>query len=310
MAIISFAEGSVAVDPRTVGWGAFWGNAWGDNLDLTTIGLQLLAAIPIAENMVRLVFSEAPSFTMLLDAGDASRRERYSITANTGTFGMDGLVSRPVQILYVEQNMADDPLGRFIDLTIDRPFSPDPASYTVTVNGLVTAVSSTPLDSGAVMTPFLGVSRYISPPNPETATPSRDFSNPQTLSMLVNATGEQTLSGLGTHPVDSTGDYATDDGVQNLKKRVFRRLMTAKGAFLHAPGYGVDIPGSAARLNVPSVREGLAADAESQISQEPDVKRVRVTVATDPLTPNVARFTVLVRTTSGNVVKFEAPFTS
>ena len=94
----------------------------------------------------------------------------------------------------------------------------------------------------------------------------------------------------------------------NLKKRVLRRLTTAKGAFLHAPGYGVGIPQRLKQLNIPHVREELVADATNQISQEPDVLKVLVTANISASDPMTCYFYVYIQTTLGFAVKYDVPF--
>lgn len=292
-------------DTSSAGWGENWGaNYWGDNTDAL---LELLSADAGRENVVRLVFNRAPSFTGLLDLFDASRRQRYAVVTIGGTFGIDDQPARPVQVLTAAPNYDADALGRIVDITVDRHLSSYPARYQVIVNNLVTADDGSPLNPVNNTATFYGTQLYELPPNPETANESRDIANPQTLESLLEATGGSDPTGLGTYPIDGTGDYATDSGIHNLKKRVFRRIMTLKGAFLHAPEYGLGIAAYSKRLNVPANRALFEKEAESQISQEPDVKKVKVQVLADVNTPGLIRIFIFVRTVSGSDFKFETP---
>ncbi len=289
------------------GWGAEWGSTfWGDNHDSN---LELLGADTLRENVLRLVFNKAPYFSNLSDPTDGAVTSCYQITVLPDTVGLDGRPARPVAVLSATQALSDDPEGRLVDLVIDRPFSPYPGAYTVQVSNLVTDEDASPLDPGFSEIEFYGLSRMIVPSVPEEAFASRDLANPQTLGMLQE-TGVTTVTALGTYPTDASGDYATDNGKFNLKKRVFRRLITAKGAFLHAPGYGLGVTSRLKRLNIASEREALASEAELQIIQEPDVRKVKVRVLQDPVEPSIVRFLILIRTSQGIVEKFEVPFSA
>ncbi len=290
------------------GWGEEWGSTfWGDNHDSN---LELLAADALRENVIRLVFNKAPLFSGFADATDAFRANRYTVTPVFGTVGRDGLPARSVFVLYATQALDEDPLGRLVDITVDRALSPHPSAYTVLINGLVTEDGGNPIDPLFAAITFLGLSRVIVPATPEDAYASRDFANPQTLASLLEQAGTTDPKQLGTYVIDSTGDYANDTGLLNLKKRIFRRLITAKGAFLHAPEYGLGAGTRLKRLNTATEREALATEAELQIAQEPDVQKVKVRVIQDSANPSVARFLVLVRTTQGLVEKFDVPFSA
>lgn len=139
---------------------------------------------------------------------------------------------------------------------------------------------------------------------------TRDIANPQTLRGAV-ASGLSVPDAealLGTFRVDAQGDYAFDEGIETLRKRVIRRLITAKGGFAHLPNYGVGIPTLGKRLAVAANLATVAADAEAQIASEPDVADVGVRAIIDPTTPSVVRFQVRVRTKEGKASSFDIPF--
>jgi hypothetical protein len=80
---------------------------------------------------------------------------------------------------------------------------------------------------------------------------------------------------------DSGGDVAPQGGIENLRKRIYRRLVTPKNAFAFLPGYGTGL-----RLSQPqSVRvlQSLQMDIEQQVKQEPEVEAVAVSLRQDPL---------------------------
>jgi len=283
----------------TTGWGAEgWGrDPWGGSLG----GFEFQGAVAIAENLVRLYFSEAPYFSGLLDLQDASLLSHYAIEPDTTTQGIDGTTARAVTVLFAR--VGADP--NTIELVLDRPMTPFPSLYTVTVTGVADAATRTPMPTPASLG-FIGLYRRIVPPQLESPVPSRDFANPQTPASLL---GTSPLSpaaiAYGTYVVDDTGDYAFDEGLVAYKKRVLRRGITKKNAFAHLPGYGVGIPSYGKRLASAQLRATLAADWESQIKQEPETAAVTVTTMTDPVAPGLCWFVVAARMKSGGATKFK-----
>jgi phage baseplate assembly protein W len=114
---------------------------------------------------------------------------------------------------------------------------------------------------------------------------------------------------VGTFEVDETGDYSSDVGLANLKKRINRRLITSKGGFVHLPDYGVGVFEHMKRLSMAATRQNLADEARRQIKQEPDVAAVSVVVAVDPKVPGLVIFQVAVKTVDGVGAKMEFPIT-
>lgn len=97
-------------------------------------------------------------------------------------------------------------------------------------------------------------------------------------------------SPLGTYQIDDVGDWATDSGRTNLRKRVFRRATTLQGQFFHLPayGFGQTLKG----LIRPDVLRKLKALAEQQIRLEPDVVSASVVVSTP--TPSIVSLNIRV----------------
>lgn len=82
-----------------------------------------------------------------------------------------------------------------------------------------------------------------------------------------------------TWRITSNRDIALHDGIDSLRKRIFRRLLSALNSFSHLIGYGTD-------LRVKSLlRSGevqrLANAIPEQIRQEPDVRSCACTVEQD-----------------------------
>jgi hypothetical protein len=292
-------------------WGSgSWGSgSWGGGPGGGAI--SFLAAVPIRENVVRVEFDNKVNLTGLLEDADASRPDKWAVTADSSTTGLSGDPARAVSVVRVEFSSTDEGVaptdfGRFVDLVLDRPLTPFPAEYDVTWDGIFSA------DLGGFSsgeTRIFSTYRVLDPPQVQFASPRRDFANPQTLSNAKDPLPDPgNALGLGVFRVDDGGDYAFDEGVQSLKKRVIRRLVTRKGAFAHLPNYGVGIPDEAKRLGIAAVITRLAADAQLQIAKEPDVSQARVTPFVDQNNPGLVFFRVAVRPRVGNAIQFDVPF--
>lgn len=247
------------------GWGSSsWGSSpWGTGGE----ELQLLAAQPIHENVLRLEFNVAPRLSFLSDPRDGALPDRYSATPVDGTVGRDGLPPRSVTPFSIARAAVALSRGRFVDVTVDRRLSPYPARYLVAVNRLV-AFDGMPLDPARTSAEADGLRRAL-PVNLAT----RSIGRTDLAGTIEPPDGSPYV------PADASGDVATDRGLASYRKRVLRRLLTRRGAFAHLPGYGVGTAAQIKRLATPSVRARLVADAEEQIRREPETKSVRASLA-------------------------------
>jgi hypothetical protein len=265
--------------------------------------------VAIAENVIQIAFNNAVYFSGLLDTADASQASLYTVTPNVSTTGYDGNPARACTAIQIALATTDIPngsqYGSVLDVTLDRPMSPYPATYNIAVQGiyqwdLTQEVAPTTLT-------LYGVYRTLVRPTADLPTLSRDFANPSSLSGTTGLAQNPAI--LGVFSVDSSGDYAIDSGLASFKKRVYRRLVTKPGGFLHlGNGYGVGVPQQAKKLARNSTIQKLATQAESQISLEPETQACQVTVAPDAVQPWLARFTILVKVKGGRGTKFSAAF--
>jgi len=85
----------------------------------------------------------------------------------------------------------------------------------------------------------------------------------------------------GVWTIDDSGDMSVHGGFESLRKRIFRRLVTPKGAFAWMPDYGVGL----ALKEIASVAtlQGLKADIQQQVKQEPEVKACEVALSLNPI---------------------------
>lgn len=274
------------------------------------VSLQLLSAIAVRENAVRLVFNAGVLFTGILNAGDGANVKRYSITAVAGTVGFDGEPVRPVRPIVVEQVPIAESYGSTIDVYTDRPFTAFPSRYIVAVQG-IDAVNGALLDPAASSLEFYGLRRVRPRPRIDHVSASRDIANPQTGSALLDPLPHTLIDSnlLGTYQADETGDVAIDEGIDSYRKRVFRRCYTRKGAFAWMPGYGVGLPGQVKQVGRRGVRDAIAADAESQIAEEPETIEVACRFEQDARAPEMFWLRIRARTIySPNPIELGVPF--
>ncbi len=266
--------------------------------------------VAIRENVIRVEFESPIFLSGLLEPQDAARVEKWSISADESTTGLDDSTARQVRIVRVELTGSDDGVvlsdsGRFVNLILDRPMTPFPAVYGVSWSDIFSRDLTETLSGGATL---FSTYRRIEPPTTEAPRKSGDFANPQTVSAaresFANPLGDFVL---GTYGVGDDGDYALDAGNVALKKRAFRVLMTRKNGFAHLPGYGVGIPEAAMKLGTPVTITSLRADAEEQLSKDPDVAKARVVIVQSLDQPDLVRFRVALRPKVGKPFAFDVP---
>jgi len=289
-----------------VGWGSGWGSPpWGGGPGSE---LALQGALAIRENVIRLQFDQPVMFDGTLTTFDGTSPDHYAVTEVAGDVGLDDRPIRPVVCVLAELAVFEGAGGRFVDISLDRYMSHWPCRYTVAVNNLFT-ITGFPLDLCFTHAQVVAVQQQYNPPALDNIVPSRDIANPQTRSATLDPLPDPMDPFLlGSVPVDSSGDYAFDEGITNLKKRIYRRLVTRKGAYLAIPTYGVGIPSYGKRLLNGSIRESIRADAEAQIGQEPDVLAVSVTSTVDPNIPGKVTFGIRVRSLGGKQANLQIPF--
>lgn len=290
------------------GSGGFGSVPWGSG---SGPDLELLSAMAIAENVVRLGFDQPVYISRLLDEADASVPAHYTFVPDIGTVGWDGQAPRRVDAVSADLARGPDGLvigsGKLVDVVLDRPMTPYPAKYLAVVDHLLSADLVSSLDHAVLE--FDAIYKTLQAPTLEVAIPVKDIANPQDKSALLDPVPDPNDPlNLGTFVVDDTGDVGFDEGITSLKKRILRRLVTRPSAFAHLPGYGIGIPLQGKRLAQPAVIAKLTADAEAQIALEPEVAKVRVRALQDVQNPNLVRFSILVRTRTGGAQRLDVPF--
>ena len=258
----------------------------------------------VAENRIRLTFNTAPKFENIETCFDASDLSSYTYAPIDGTIDRLGDATRNVTIVAAEK-VSD----LIVDLITDRPMSSFFGSkYLLSVSGLISATGATPFEdqSFVILSQFKGVPSLI----PERTVNNRDIANPQSLSAIYDPLpidGQPTDDLLGKYQPDSRGDVALDEGIVSYKKRVFRRMTTVKGGFAQLPNYGVTFLQKIKQLNLPSVRDEMAFEAEDQIMQEPETVSVSVNVRVDRAAPGVVFLEIRAKTSIDREVSMVVP---
>ncbi len=270
-------------------FGTLWGREWGASASSSVgAGLSVVAADAIRENMIEVRFSDPVYWSNLRDPYDAADRARYSVSV-AGGVGVDGEPPHDVGVARVEQ-LASDAIG----VWLDRALSHYGTRYRISVNGL-RSVDWLELDPGASSILVSG-----------SRAGARRGSGASEVVDIGNADLAFGASGSAGYATDSTGDYATESGLAAVRKRCIRRLSTQRGAFSHLPAYGVDIGGAVKRLGSVDALSALAADAEAQLLQEPEVTSAKVSVDLARIAAGLVVFRVRVATTIGSI-SFAAP---
>ena len=260
--------------------------------------LSMVSAVAVRENVVRIGFTIAPLFTDIDIPFDASNRARYSVTTISTSIGLDGEFARVVNPVEVTSPSVVGAIGMFVDVTVDRPFTPFPSQYRVSCNNLV-SISGALLDPSVSSLVFYGLQRQQEINSVNRTSPSRDVANLPTIEMFG---GVAELS-LGSFATDSSGDYAADDEVGSLRKRILRRFFTKKNGFASLPGYGIGLQDYGKLLGSSRVRQQISTDSEKQINQEPEVAKSSVSIVSS--SPGVYRLIVRVRTKKGTGFKIQ-----
>ena len=286
---------------NSIGWGNlnYGSTSYGSGPGVGT-SLILLNAVAISDNIVQLSFNYAVIYNKLRDSFDGSNFFDYIITPMLYSVGADNLAPRAVNPIEIDQTTSNT----ILNVTVDRPFSPFPGQYKISVQSLMgtDGVNTFPINQILNSQYFYGLSRGLPVQRQDMVTSSKDIANQQFSNSLVgNVPTIAQAYQLGTIPTNSQGDIATDDGLDSYTKRVLRRCMTRKGGFAHlGADYGLGLPYQIKQLANQGIRNSLAGDAEAQILQEPETKQVKCTFTQDPKNPSLFWLNAQITTIFGN----------
>lgn len=239
-------------------FGGFGQEAFGDPFGAGG-PLHVVRARAVKGHVVRVVFDEEPYHASSSGRFDALNPANYLVEAVVGevfggsifTTGVDSdLIVGPT---YGPVYVGDE---RAVDVHVDRPF-------VLGMTYRVTAINIVSQFGGALGAP-------TSAEFPGVVQPAVAAKVRRRLGYVDFATD---VVG-GNYVVDDSGDIAVTTAESSLRKRVFRRASTPRGAFAHLPDYGVgmrlkDVAG-------PSDLQTLKTELTQQIKQEPDVQDVDI----------------------------------
>lgn len=242
-------------DQSGVGFEA-WGDPWG-------VGgpLHVVRARAVESQTVRVVFDEPPLFRIRGGTNDGKNPLNYQVSIEQGS-------GTPPQVVGVKPDLVEYPAAgvltvdeRGVDVQTDRKLVVGIA-YQVEVFNVVSALN------GALGSPTTAIFEGIAP-LPTVDPPLRSLEFYDFKFDPFDETG-------GAYVFNDGGDIARDEGLENVRKRVLRRISTPKNAYAHLPGYGTTLP----HKRPMSVRElaPLKQDILQQVQQEPEVVEASVTL--------------------------------
>lgn len=224
-------------------------------------GVSIADVEQITRNALRVRFSGPIPIDNPGDVADALYDRGYALAVYNQPLGFVGTPHVP-RVICVERESASSVIV-YLDATLDGPG----VVYRLIASS--PAFGAVPESSRSAVFHTFGEGRV---PRPQTLrTYGGDLANVQS-----DGPNPGDPISLGTMQTDADGDYKNDQGLDNLKKRVIRRVTTRKGRYKHAPLYGLAVPEKG--LVTPSRLRELQADALEQLSQEPGVLTAIVTV--------------------------------
>ena len=225
---------------------------------------QLVRALSVGGQVVRVVFNAEPKHKSSAAFDDALNGANYQVTVIAGQ-------GQPPQCVGVQPVVTFFPAyGVFntgevaVDVQTDRPLVVG-LRYQIQVSAALVAADTW----------------HIQPPY------TWEFNGESRPIVTLQQRGKMGLVDLASDPigggiiVDASGDWAADNGdTVGTRKRCFRRVLTRKGGFAHLGkayglNYSIKTPATTNKL------AGLRSDVQAQLGQEPDVDSVATQVSMD-----------------------------
>lgn len=231
--------------------------------------LAVLRARAIKGQLVRVTFNEEPLHQSPAGKNDALNPANYFFTCTSGELYEAAVGTAPTVLpTLVDASPIQGPgIGLTdstewaVDVHTDKPLVVG-LTYSVTVVNVLAKLGGTLASPASAE--FPGIVRNT------VATKPRNNND------LVDI-GSDLIT--GHFLTDDSGDLSPQGGVDGLRKRIFRRLTTNKGAFPWMSDYGVGLrlkePGSLAQMQL------LKTDVVQQIGREPDVASVEAYLSLD-----------------------------
>jgi hypothetical protein len=227
--------------------------------------LFVVRARALKSHVVRVVFDEEPLHMSPAGRADALNPANYQFVNLTGTlYSPSG--PGTITAVGVDKTMVVGPTvavqsgdERAFDVHVDRVLL-------MTMTYQVTAFNIKSKLGGGLGSPFSAT--FVGVGQLTKVLPPRQGAG---LTDIANAIA------IGGWNVDDSGDFATETDIDSLRKRIFRRLTTTRGAFAFLPTYGIGL--KLKELAGVAETQALKADIQQQILREPEVKNVDVTLS-------------------------------
>lgn len=100
-----------------------------------------------------------------------------------------------------------------------------------------------------------------------------------------------------------SGDIELISGIENLKQRLYSRLITNRGTLCHRPDFGVGLLNYSGAISSIDSKRRLATDIKEQLEKDPQVKSV-TSVLIEPDNENPSMFTITYRAEADGIGEF------
>ena len=252
---------------------------------------RVVLLTPTGSNTLRLYFNKEPRHNSPLGASDGLSRMNYTLSVVSGP-GAAPVIEAVENPAPRPDDVVGFPLAWSVDLRLDRRILANTVYLVIASASLLAAdddpMAASPLDRDDA--PGDITARTKPREAPPATRPGVDF---------------QYDFFSGVFQIDPRGDLGVHAGIQALKKRILRRLLSRPGGFYHLPTYGVGLrvkeASGAGELN--RLRQRIF----DQIRQEEEVADLDVRVAF--LAPGALLVAMRVRAVEGTEfgLEFEVP---
>lgn len=223
---------------------------------------RVLLVTPVESNLLRVYFTQEPRHLSPLGDTDALSRLNWSISIASG-LAPAPVVERVENALARPLDVPGYAAAWSVDLRVDRVLQQRAWYLVVASSAIVSAtgvtLSLSPYDRGT--SPGIMVPPERRPRRPRTTTRGTDF-------FFDTFAGRYVLT--------SSGDIAVHSGLDALKKRIIRRLITTPGSFSHLPSYGAGL--RAKRLFTSTEVASMRGAILRQVRQEEEVADASVAI--------------------------------
>lgn len=227
-----------------------WGDPYG-------VGgpLKVVRARAVEAQTVRIVFDEPPRALVRSATNDALNPLNYQVAIIAGEGTAPHVVGVKKDLVPAPAAAVVEDPETGVDVQVDRPL-------VIGVEYRIRAFNLVAKAGGALGTPdsanFQGILDIAQVRSPERPDEFSDFKF------------DAFATDNSAYIFNDAGDIAVHRGIENIRKRVLRRVTTPKNAYRHLPGYGTSFAAHKAPMSVSNLAP-LKQDMLAQVRSEPDV---------------------------------------